>query len=93
MTSAYVLHSKSVMSPEQAEIAYQDIDTRSDIYSLGVVLYELLVGVPPFDAKRLREGGIDHIQQVICEEEPRTPSARLTSLGDTGIEICHRHVQ
>jgi len=77
-----LLGTPEYMSPEQAEMAYQDIDTRSDIYSLGVVLYELLAGVPPFDAKRLREGGIDHIQQVICEEEPRTPSARLTSLGD-----------
>ncbi len=77
-----LLGTPEYMSPEQAEMAYQDIDTRSDIYSLGVVLYELLTGAPPFDAKRLREGGIDHIQQVICEEEPRTPSARLTSLGD-----------
>ena len=77
-----LLGTPEYMSPEQAEMAYQDIDTRSDIYSLGVVLYELLAGVPPFDAERLREGGIDHIQQVICEEEPRTPSARLTSLGD-----------
>jgi len=77
-----LLGTPEYMSPEQAEMAYQDIDTRSDIYSLGVLLYELLAGVPPFDAKKLREGGIDHIQQVICEEEPRTPSARLTSLGD-----------
>jgi WD40 repeat protein/serine/threonine protein kinase len=77
-----LLGTPEYMSPEQAEMAYEDIDTRSDIYSLGVVLYELLAGVPPFDAKRLREGGIDHIQQVICEEQPRTPSARLTSLGD-----------
>jgi len=77
-----LLGTPEYMSPEQAEMAYQDVDTRSDIYSLGVVLYELLAGVPPFDAKRLREGGIDHIQQVICSEEPRTPSARLTSLGD-----------
>ncbi len=77
-----LLGTPEYMSPEQAEMAYQDIDTRSDIYSLGVVLYELLAGVPPFDPKRLREGGIDHIQHIICEEEPRTPSARLTSLGD-----------
>ena len=77
-----LLGTPEYMSPEQAEMAYQDIDTRSDIYSLGVVLYELLAGAPPFDPKRLREGGIDHIQKVICEEEPRTPSARLTSLGD-----------
>ena len=78
------------MSPEQAEMSVQDIDTRSDIYSLGVLLYELLAGATPFDAKRLRKGGIDHIQQVICEEEPRTPSARLTSLGDKGEAIAER---
>jgi len=77
-----LLGTPEYMSPEQAEMAYEQVDTRSDIYSLGVVLYELLAGVPPFDTKRLREGGIGHIQQVICEEEPRTPSARLTSLGD-----------
>jgi WD40 repeat protein/serine/threonine protein kinase len=77
-----LLGTPEYMSPEQAEMAYQDIDTRSDIYSLGVLLYELLAGATPFDAKRFRKGGIDNIQQIICEEEPRTPSARLTSLGD-----------
>jgi len=85
-----LLGTPEYMSPEQAEMAYQDVDTRSDIYSLGVLLYELLAGATPFDAKRLRKGGIDYIQQVICEEEPRTPSARLTSLGDKAEAVAER---
>jgi eukaryotic-like serine/threonine-protein kinase len=85
-----LLGTPEYMSPEQAEMASQDVDTRSDTYSLGVLLYELLAGATPFDAKRLRKGGIDHIQQVICDEEPRTPSARLTSLGDKGEAIAER---
>jgi len=85
-----LLGTPEYMSPEQAEMGTEDIDTRSDIYSLGVLLYELLAGATPFDAKRLRKGGIDHIQQVICEEEPRTPSARLTSLGDKAEAVAER---
>lgn len=64
-----LLGTPEYMSPEQADMAYQDVDTRSDIYSLGILLYELLAGATPFDVKRLREGGIDHIQQVLREEE------------------------
>jgi len=85
-----LLGTPEYMSPEQAEMAYQDVDTRSDIYSLGVLLYELLTGATPFDAKRLRKSSIDHIQQVICEEEPMTPSARLTGLGDKAKTVAER---
>ncbi len=78
------------MSPEQSQTTAQDIDTRSDIYSLGVVLYELLIGALPFDPKELRKGGVDHIRQVISETEPRTPSTRLTSLGEEATKVAQR---
>ncbi len=69
------------MSPEQAEMSGLDIDTRSDIYSLGVLLYELLAGSTPFDPKELMSQGIDAMRKTIREKEPQRPSTRFATLG------------
>jgi len=69
------------MSPEQADLRSQNIDTRTDVYSLGVILYELLVGALPFDAKMLRTAGLDAILRTIREEPPPKPSTKVRLMG------------
>jgi len=78
------------MSPEQAELSGLDIDTRSDVYSLGVLLYELLTSRTPFDAKELLAAGLDAMRRVIREQEPPRPSTRLSTMVDTDLTTVAR---
>ena len=82
------------MSPEQAEMGGLDIDTRTDIYALGVLLYELLTGALPFDRKDLRQAGLAEIQRIIREKDPPRPSTRITQLGPASTEAAkNRHTE
>ena len=72
------------MSPEQAEMSGLDVDIRTDIYSLGILLYELLTGALPFDSEALRTAPFDELRRIIREDEPPRPSTRLTCLGEQG---------
>jgi WD40 repeat protein len=84
---AQMIGTPMYMSPEQAGQSGLDVDTRSDIYALGVLLYELLTGTTPFDKERLKEVGYDEMRRIIREEEPPRPSTRISTLGQTSITI------
>src|SRR4029079_13526341 len=88
--TVYTAHTQLVgtplyMSPEQADLSSQEVDTRSDVYSLGVLLYELLTGQTPFDKETLHKAGFDEMRRIIREDEPPCPSRRFSTLSAQAI--------
>jgi WD40 repeat protein/tRNA A-37 threonylcarbamoyl transferase component Bud32 len=91
---AQMMGTPAYMSPEQAEMSGLDVDTRSDIYSLGVLLYELLTGATPFDSETLAKAALDEVRRMIRETDPPKPSTRLRTLGDKLSAVArHRRVE
>ena len=88
-----VLGTPLYMSPEQAQLNNLDVDTRSDIYSLGVLLYELLTGTTPLEKKRFKEAAWEEVRRIIREEEPPRPSARLSSTATLPSLAAGRHTE
>ena len=85
---AQMIGTPEYMSPEQAEMSGLGIDVRTDVFSLGVLLYELLTGTTPFDAEYLRSKGYAEIQRIIREEEPLRPSTKISTLGEALVDIA-----
>jgi eukaryotic-like serine/threonine-protein kinase len=85
-----VIGTPEYMSPEQADLTGQDVDTRTDVYSLGVMLYQLLTGQLPFASSELRSSGYDELRRVIREVQPAKPSSKVSTVGEGSSEAADR---